>query len=308
MPSQSAPADTPLRFEWIDDMPRPRWEQFSEWISASVPQDGWNEAIIRAARHWLSTLAEALPPGYAVSESDEFHLLCRPGRTDCGRMIAFCEQALETITGIIPSLEPHDAGFTGYGKHVVLAFADAETYYTYVSHFYPEGEFGASSGLFLDGYYRHIALMAGFDLERTIAHELTHLCLCDLPLPRWLNEGVALVAEDLVSPRSFDWHTPEMAGRQKRHWSENGVERFWSGDAFFAPDDEQELAYALAEILARQLLTDFPARFAEFLLTANVADAGARAAEQVLGCQLTQRVAQYLGHGEWNPKGAYSLE
>lgn len=306
--SPSAPTETPLVFEWVDDLPRPCWEQFSESISESVPQEGWNEAFVRATRHWLSTLADALPPGYEVSEGDDFHVLCKPGRTDGRGMLAFCERALETITGIIPSVESPDVGLTGYGKHVVLGFADAESYYTYVSNFYPEGEFGGSSGVFLNGCYRHIALMVGFDYERTIAHELTHLCLCDLPLPQWLNEGVALLAEDLAAPRSLDWHTPEVAGRQKRHWRERGLERFWSGDAFFAADEEQELAYSLAEVLVRQLLTDFPRRFAEFLLAADCRDAGVQAAAQALGCELAERVSQYLGAGDWHPKGPYSSE
>lgn len=307
-PLPEPPAETPLTFEWVDDLPRPCWDQFSQWISESVPEDDWNDAIVRAARYWLSTLANALPPGYEVSESDRFHLLCRRGRTDCGRMLAFCEQALETITAILPSLQSSDAGAIGYGKHVVLAFGDSETYYTYASHFYPEGESGGSSGLFLDGYYRHIALMVGPDYERTIAHELTHLCLSDLQLPPWLNEGMALVAEDLVAPRSLDWHTSEMAARQKRHWSEKGLERFWSATAFFAPDEEQELAYALAEILVRQLLADFPRQFPEFVLAAQVEDAGAEAAERLLKCDLAQRASLYLGSGDWKPRGPYRSE
>lgn len=67
-----------------------------------------------------------------------------------------------------------------WGKDILLVFDDEESYYRYVSYFYPEsGEFAFSSGMFINAGCSHYVTMKG-DLrliEPIIAHEMTHAFL-----------------------------------------------------------------------------------------------------------------------------------
>ena len=137
--------------------------------------------------------------------------------------------------------------------------------------------------------------------EPIAVHELTHACLAHLPIPLWLNEGMAVLMEDVLAGHRL-FLDKEMVKRHQKYWNEETIQGFWSGESFLAFDDGQELSYNLAHILVRNISQDFTA-FATFSNNASYEDAGELAAKEFLGVSLTQIVGSFLGEGSWQPNG-----
>jgi len=284
---------------------KPNWAVIAAWVDANVQRDQWNESWTQLASQWLETLRETLGDSYSIIESEEFILVGSKDARLANRMLTSCEHARRTILKTLPNVARDE----GYGKHVVLAFADTESYYDYISDFYPEeGEFALSGGIFLDQGYGHFAicLAYGDDHERVIAHELNHNLLRHLPLPLWLNEGVTQVMEDLVVDSSYFSTDHDLVRRHRAYWSPKVIDAFWSGDSFFFPDDGQELSYHLAQVLFRNLMADFPKQISPLLNAAHYADAGNAALRQLCSVSLGDRLLQFLGEGDWEPGRSYS--
>jgi hypothetical protein len=303
-PSVKPPAldDIPGGLETCEGLPHPRWDIIWDWVDERYDDSSWGDVWTEIARQWLDKLAEHLPPGYRTWESDEFFLLCREAEEVAERLLRWCEgyrlAILRVLDGIVDD--------AGAGKHVVLAMHNQDTYYRYLSRFHPEGHFGGSSGTFLSWGYGHIILCGvTWGTDRTLVHELIHAIMRDFPLPRWLSEGFTQVAEDTVLENSWFRPTAELMLRQKAYWSKNGMEGFWSGDAFHLPDEGQELSYSLAKILVLNLVSDYRKRLPEFLEQASYTDAGEEACRATFGVGLGERVAQALGPGDWAPKTTY---
>ena len=288
-------------FEIREGLPRPNWDIVFEWAQThgdSVePHELWTEI----AAHWLSQLANTLKNGYAIWESQEFLILCSRGQAESERLIRYCETARKKIIGLLGVMACNE----GYGKHVVLLFHDAETYFDYISDAYPEeGEFGGSVGMFIHDYYDHIAVLAGVNssTEATIAHELTHCLLRHLDLPLWLNEGVTQLAEQEVAGGIRDEMTKDLAKKHQMWWNGDTIQDFWNGASFSAPDDRQELSYSLAIILASRLMEQFPNSFTVFVKTASATDAGESALWNTCRLSLSQCVSDTLGNQDWSPR------
>lgn len=295
----------PEAFEKGERFITPNWARIGDWVDENIPRDRLNEVWTQLARQWLEMLREVLSESYTITESEEFVLVANGDARLNNRMLASCEHARRTILKTLPDVACDE----GYGKHVVLAFADTEDYYDYISDFYPEeGEFALSGGVFLDQGYGHFAicLAYGDDHERTIAHELNHNLLRHLPLPLWLNEGVTQVMEDLVVDSSYFYTNHEMVRRHRAYWNPGTIDDFWSGESFFSPDDGQELSYHLAQVLFRNLMADFPIQMSPLLNAANYEDAGNAALRQLCSVSLGERVKQFLGDGAWEPSRSYS--
>ena len=174
------------------------------------------------------------------------------------------ERSLPTLPGVAKQV--------GLGKHVVLAFAKPDNFFDYVCDFYPdEGEFGAAPAMFLHAYYRHIALCTQLsnDLGRTIAHEMTHCLFEHLRLPLWLNEGLTCVVDDIVIGQNGFLMSAELAKEHRQYWNEKSIQAFWSGNAFRSSDDGRRLSYSLAEVLVRNLMSHFPDRFLDVVISAK---------------------------------------
>ena len=163
-------------------LPRPQWDVISAWADANVDAASLDESWTQIARDWLTRLADSLPCDYVLHESPEFLLLAADDSLG-QRVLSSSERArrviLQTLDGI--------ASNQGFGKHVILLFADTDSYYDYVTDFYPdEGEFALSGGMFLNVGYGHFAICPAYgddgdDYERIIAHELNHALLRHLP-------------------------------------------------------------------------------------------------------------------------------
>ena len=284
---------------------KPNWSVIGDWVDENIPREQLNEGWTQLARQWLEMLRETLGDSYVITESQEFALLARNDSRMNNRMLASCEHARRTILQTLPDVARDE----GYGKHVVLAFADIESYYDYISDFYPEeGEFALSGGVFLDRGYGHFAicLAYGDDHERVIAHELNHNLLRHLPLPLWLNEGVTQVMEELIVGSSYFSTDHHMVRRHRAYWNREMIDAFWSGDSFFSPDEGQELSYHLAQVLIRNLMSDYPKQISPMLNAAHFTDAGNASLRQFCGVSLGDRVRQFLGEGDWEPSRSYS--
>ena len=121
---------------------------------------------------------------------------------------------------------------------------DAATYYRYLSVYYPEGRHGGSVGSRIREGYPHIALVGVEmrNLEGSLAHELTHASLDHLPLPLWVEEGLAQILECGLSGRSELLVNGEMAAQHKRFWERRGLDPFWWGKGFGRADKGQRLS------------------------------------------------------------------
>lgn len=295
----------PNAIERGDRFIKPNWGAVADWVDANVQADRKNATWTRLASQWLEALRGSLGEDYAMSESAEFLLLGPSEPRLVKRILSSSEHARRTILKTLPDVARDE----GFGKHVVLAFADIESYYDYISDFYSdEGEFGLSIGIFLDEGYGHFAicLASDDDYEPTIAHELNHNLLRHLPLPLWLNEGVTQVMEDIVLGGSYFRTDHEIVSRHRDYWNSRTIDTFWSGESFFSSDDDQELSYHLSQVLFRNLMSDFPKQVSPLLNEAQYTDAGEAALEKRCGVSLSDRVAQFLGPGNWKPARTYS--
>lgn len=146
-------------------------------------------------------------------------------------------------------------------------------------------------------------------IEPVIAHELTHACLSHLPLPAWLNEGLAVNTERGLSPPPGDpfgaRSTPQqMHARHQRFWGADEIQQFWSGKSFLRADEGNELSYDLARIMVAHFAADWT-RFRRFGLAADLADSGAAAAREHLGLDLGDAVRALLDADSqtvWSPE------
>ena len=75
---------------------------------------------------------------------------------------------------------------------------------------------------------------------------LTHSAVDNLPLPRWLNEGLAQQMEDLVRPAHRPFLlTPREVRVQQRYWKWFGIQRFWIGSSFYVKGGHLALSLLL---------------------------------------------------------------
>jgi hypothetical protein len=290
-----------------DGFPRADWDVVLPRIMEQVAEAGLRDAITAAARDWLTDLRDSLGGAYRIEESANFLLLASFPTKTAANLLAFLERARQRI---LTQLLPGVAKVKGHGKHVAIVFDDVEKYYSYIAYFYPpEGEFAASGGVFVQrGYgrtgwgYGHFVLHGSVivGIERTVAHELTHNCLRHLPIPGWLNEGLATTVESVVMGDGGLVVRREDIEEHRAHWRDGVIQQFWSGAAVHRPDDGSRLTYHLARMAVKALSSDYT-RFREFVLLADRKDAGEEAALRVFGRGLGGLIEQFLGPGDWGP-------
>ena len=139
-------------------------------------------------------------------------------------------------------------------------------------------------------------------MEPVIAHELTHCLLQHLPLPAWLNEGIAVNTEQRLCPRGRPLYTPKET--QEKHlefWNESTIQEFWSGKSWLRPDEGNLLSYDMAKTFVVMAAEAFEA-FRGFANAADAADGGNAAAKKHLGYPVENRAQAVLGDGPWEPK------
>ena len=295
--------DLAANARWHEGIPHPDWEIVSNVVGA-MPASQWQDAALAADRAWLDWLRGWIGLDYRCFESDVALLLTTQPERLAQVKLAYLGTTLRRIERTLEELADHGAA----GKELLIAFADEDDYYRYVSGFYPEeGSFAMSAGMHL-GWGRPHFVTHGMELEHiepTIVHEMTHSCVQHLPLPLWLNEGIAQSVEYRFAPRHRNPREQlELMRKQSSFWTLDTIQQFWSGEAFQLPDAHQEMAYALALSITDAFAQDWPG-FKAFVSQARRDDAGAGAARKVLGLDLGHYVRLFLEQpddGDWSPQ------
>jgi hypothetical protein len=247
-------------------------------------------------------LADALGGGYRVTESENAIVLTERPANEARAALEFVETARRRVRSMLEEL----AGEVEM-KEALLVFHDAHEYARYVSYFVPDlDETMVSAGMYLHAERPHF-LTYGDELwriEPTIVHELTHAQLAHLPLPLWVNEGMAVNSEQRITRQGEDaFDVKRREGEHRAYWTPETIQDFWNGTAFRRDDDGSRLAYDLGRLLVNGLSADW-AGFKRFAAAAHHDDAGRAAAEQQVHVDLGEAVRHFLGRadGEWGAR------
>lgn len=292
------------------------WPALAAYINQRFATLDHAEAYRDTVAIWASHIAEDFGGKYSVAQTAQFVCISELEQEHAARSIRFAEHAEESIRGWL-----HDVGWQNAANPLLVFITEADDYDAYVSQFYGEGTFAASIGVQIRHGYPQIVVhfLSWHEALTTLAHEMTHACVGHLPLPRWLDEGVAIMLQkqigDVPPPESWSqmeavwsvqsqWSPPvlsaEMAERHHAFWDEEKLQGFWAGTAFNEPGDASELSYSLAEILT-QIITQDYANWRDFVARAQWGDAGQTAALDCFGAGLGEIAGTFLGEGEWRP-------
>lgn len=287
-------------FREFDNFPRPDWEAIYADVENNHKTADQHELWCDIARSWVNQLICSLPSNYAIHESDNFLLVTSESDKYVSVFQGFLERTRKRIVNTLHGI----ASDEGFGKYVVLIFDDMDAYYAYLSYFYQhDGVYGLSSGVYLNKGYGHFAFphQEISYAESITAHEMTHALVSHLPIPTWLNEGMAVGIENLITGSAPLRMDNEMYARHRSFWGEEEIQQFWSGDSFYRPDEGQELSYHLAQFVVNTLSQDYEA-FIAFANKAHFSDGGEAAANEVFEGGLGRLIAQYFGQDDWTPK------
>lgn len=288
--------------ERVHGFPHFDWDAVYRWID-SLPEDRRPNAWVKCERAWLAHLRDSMGTGYSLRESGNAVLLStlplNMAEVTLDFMTKTESRILRVLDGVAQSAE--------WGMNILVVFDDHDAYYRYVSHFYPDsGEFAMSSGMHINAGCGHFITVKDdlHAIEPVIVHEMVHGLVGHLPIPAWLNEGLAVNTEKRLSPSGSPLFSPhEMHEKHLDFWGADEIQEFWSGKSFLRPDDGNMLSYDLARILVDQLSADWP-RFAKFVNDANMEDAGADAAARHLDIDLGAAASALLEKefdATWHP-------
>jgi hypothetical protein len=281
-----------------DRYPRPKWEEIAARVTEAAPMDE-NAAWRSIAERWAEEHCAAAGAAYACTRSENFILASPLEKRPAANLIAFAERARRGISKALRGLAATD----GLGPHVIMVFETEDEYYEYIAPFYADGgHYAGSSGVHLNSGYGHFALPRREPdlLETVVAHELTHALISHLPLPRWLDEGIAVNLESSLCPRYGRRLELSWIERHRNWWDPESVQQYWSGLAFHRPDKISELSYELAWVTVRSLAENYEL-FRLFASEASSEDAGQSASHKHFGHGLGKHFEAMLGDGEWEP-------
>lgn len=279
--------------------PLPDWEQIHARIEAEAPDSDRRHAFwTEQGREWVHLLRQSLGEAYRGYESPHFWLVSSQPENVNRRLIAWAE---DTRAKVLKAVEI-DARENHFGKCPMLILADLDTYYEYTSAYLPEGDHALSGGMHINQGYRHF-VFAFQDISQSqavLAHELAHAMVSHLPLPLWLNEGVAQLCEMSVTGRDpCDYE--QLRETLADYWNEESIRDFWTGRGFNRQDEGQMQSYHLAKVLTGWLAKN-RRLFIPFVREAHASDAGEAALVRHYGFGLAELVAEYLGEGPWTPE------
>jgi hypothetical protein len=279
------------------------WEAVDGWLEEKVPEDRRPIAWDSCERAWLLHFRDALGAGFRLEEGRTARVLSSLERNAAEATLSYMERTLKRISAVLDGI----VHVPEWGKDLLIIFDDHRQYYDYVSYYYPEtGEFALSAGMHIASGCSHFVTSKGDlrSIEPTIAHEMTHGCLAHLPIPAWLNEGIAVNTEHRLAGAGRPLYTPEqMHAKHLRFWGSAEIQEFWSGKSFLRTDDGNMLSYDLARILVDQFARNWE-RFKAFVLAANLTDSGSAAALEHLEMPLGAAVAAVLektSSPDWEP-------
>lgn len=296
----------PVDLDWLDQYFRehegirqPDWEaiytHLEKGISVELEDEFWNDL----ARAWMRRVTDDLTGDYCRTESENFILISPKNLSFSVSLVAYLERCRKRLLSIAKGILKHDGDF----KFVVIAFDSIDAYYDYVSYFGPvDGEFGLTSGMFIDQGYGHFVFFADEmdQIEPIAVHEMTHAFLRHLPIPLWLNEGMAVNMESMITGIVPDRVDSSAYQDHLTYWPDGKIQEFWNGNAFSRADEGQRLSYQLAQVLVTNLSKNYSS-FIEFVNHAQHGDGGEAACLQSFGIGVGDAAAGFLGEGDWSP-------
>lgn len=298
--AEAFPLQTHLLY--VDGLPYLDWQAVTQWLdgipSAELQAQGWANCEIA----WLQHLRAALGDHYVLRQQGEALLLSSLEPSVAEATLAYMSKTLRRIQRILDGI----VQVPEWGKDILIVVDDNASYYQYVAHYYPDGEFATSSGMHISAGCSHFVTMKAdlHDIEPVIAHEMTHGCLSHLPIPLWLNEGLAVNTEKRVSRSPGSLYTvQEIQQKHLRYWGAREIQEFWSGHSFLRTDDGNLLSYDLAQKIVEHLAADWD-RFKRFVLAANAIDGGASAMLEEFNLDLGEVAAAIIGRDlspDWTP-------
>jgi hypothetical protein len=273
--------------------PYMRWAEVWAWADA-FPEAERPAAFEAVADAWDQHVCIALGPKYRVSKTPGAVLI---STLEPRQVQAALEFMVKTQRRILRSLDGVALAWEA-GSDLLIVVDDDESYYRFISRFYPEGgQYAVSAGVKVDDGAVYYVCRKGHlrDVESVIAHEMTHGFISHLRLPKWLDEGIAVNMEHRLTGVGMPLlSAPEMRAKHQAFWDPTAIQALWTGKSFHLPGEANMLSYDLSRILVEQLSGDWP-RFAAFVRDAREGDAGAESARRHLGVTLGVAVAALVG-------------
>jgi hypothetical protein len=294
----------PNHDEWYEEVhgiPRPNWTLFDNWITTEADAEAFDEAWDAMVENWLHRIARALGPQYSVGKSDHFLMLTPHSENERKHMLIASEHAHDRVTRDLQEL-----CMFHYGRVLSLRFIDPDHYARFIAHHEPvTGDEPGSAGVFLSEGFPHLACYSRSfeEFRKTVAHELSHFYVAHLPLPRWVNEGVAMTMES----DGGNIHLPrgKAADEHFEYWTPDTIQNFWYGDSWREGHEAFALSYQLAavifDIIRSELHPSAETRRA-FIRDAHRNDAGVASIREHLRVDLGEVAGVFLGSGDWSPR------
>lgn len=279
------------------------WTALEQWGKSSFEGAELASAIEQGRRSWLLHLCRRFGAEMHLYESNEAFVLSPMDISEVSPMAAYVAKTRLRITRLLEAAARSPAN----EKCILLILDNEKDYYDYVSVYYPDGgEFAFSGGMFINSGCPHFVVVRAelLSIESVIAHELTHMALSHLHLPRWLDEGIAVNTEIRLTGDKRSGVTPwELHRMHLDYWSPERIQEFWMGSSFFRTDAGNLLSYELARIMVDQLARDWEG-FLRFVQAADSRDAGNAGLQQSMQLDLGALAAGLLElpspHG-WGP-------
>jgi hypothetical protein len=277
------------------------WDAAHRWLAPAANEDERARSWGELEQAWLLHLRDALGAAYGLRQQDDVLLLSALPARQAGLLIDFVQRSRARVLQLLDGLGETPS----WGFEILIVFDDEDSYYAYTSGYFPDaGEFGLSSGMHINAGCSHFVTTRAElqSIEPVVVHELTHACLGHLPIPAWLNEGLAVNTERRLSPMP-GLRRPTRSQHQA-YWTPARLQDFWCGRSFLSPDEGQELSYDLACLLVEGFAAGGSPRFREFALAAKGEDAGLQAAHEHLGVELGAAMASLLDRDDaasWAP-------
>ena len=279
------------------------WEKIDQELPDNLSEEELHNSYIDITRSWFNCMHKRVP-SFKISQSKNFFLLSSFDKKQEKRFLRFLEKTLSLIISTLEGIANDD----GWGKHVVFAFDNQDDYYEYISQIYPdEGSFSLSTGMYINRGYGHLSFpVQDMGINEVVAiHEMTHACLSHLPIPDWLNEGLAQILEGAYSDNfHFFELTEDDLRTHKEFWNYDYLQQFWSGVSFRKPESS-ELSYDLALIITRRILSDFKDETKFFVNEANWSDGGNSAAKKYFRMPISHLVTSFVDVEDTEPNPAY---
>ncbi|WP_196139151.1 hypothetical protein [Aliikangiella sp. G2MR2-5] len=244
-------------------------------------------------------MTSSLGDNFFAYRSKHFYLISQQDERYVSNFLRSLENIYFRVAKVLGDLHLEDNR-----RIPIIIFPDVECYYEYIAYYYPEeGEFAESGGIFVNDLIPHFAfpLIEQSAATAVAAHELTHALVSHLPIPTWLNEGLAVNIESTITGINPFHLSREKHNKHLSFWGEDEIQEFWSGESFFRVDEANLLSYQLAQLITRTLAGNQHS-FHAFVADAHYDDAGEAALNKHYGLSLADVIENVFGEGDWVPQ------